>query len=309
MGLTLLAQAQIPLTLWWEAFNTATYLINQLATLVLNHKSPFQSLFKKILDYKFLHPFGCAAYPCLTPYNTHKLLFHSLKCLFLGYSDNHKCYICLSPHGRIYISRHVIFDHADFPYPSFLNTQNTTQPETTQQLFKLASQTQNTGNRSSSSAVIVEHSSQLNRYIHDSFPPSSSHNTHFPYVPQCGEKNDPSSSSSTRYALPSQKFNTLPLPEPNTLPSIDSDSSTRYALPPVQNTTNTHPMTIRSKTGITKPKHPFVGNVSTTGAPNTVTAALQNPVWSATMKAEFSALQKNNTWTLVPALPHMNIVG
>lgn len=27
------------------------------------------------------------------------------------------------------------------------------------------------------------------------------------------------------------------------------------------------------------------------------------------MKCEFSALQKNNTWTLVPPSPHMNIVG
>lgn len=104
MGLTILTQAKMPLTFWWEAFHTATYLINRLPTPILSQKTPFKILFKKQPDYKFLHPFGCAAYPCLTPYNSQKLQFHSTKCLSVGYSDNHKGYTCISWQG-IYFSK------------------------------------------------------------------------------------------------------------------------------------------------------------------------------------------------------------
>lgn len=51
--------------------------------------------------------------------------FHSTKCVFLGYCDNKKGFKCLSPQGRIYISRHVVFDHNPFPYLTlFKNQQN-----------------------------------------------------------------------------------------------------------------------------------------------------------------------------------------
>lgn len=73
VGLTLLAQAQLPMEFLWEAFHTATFLINRLPTLILSDSSPYQVLFQKIPDYNALHPFGCAIFPCLTPYNNNKL--------------------------------------------------------------------------------------------------------------------------------------------------------------------------------------------------------------------------------------------
>lgn len=66
VGLTILSHAQMPLTFWWKAFHTATYLINRLSTPILHHKSPFQTLFNKIPYYNSLHPFVCVAYPCIT---------------------------------------------------------------------------------------------------------------------------------------------------------------------------------------------------------------------------------------------------
>lgn len=103
-GLTLLAQAKISLDFLWEAFHTAVYLINRLPTPLLSNKSPLHVLYKKVPDYKAFHPFGCAMFLCLTPYNSNKLQFHSIKCLFFGYSDSHKGYKCLSPQGRISLS-------------------------------------------------------------------------------------------------------------------------------------------------------------------------------------------------------------
>ena len=63
IGLTLLANASLPLKFWDHAFMIATYLINRLPSLNTKNKSSYQILFNKIPDYKFLKIFGCACYP------------------------------------------------------------------------------------------------------------------------------------------------------------------------------------------------------------------------------------------------------
>lgn len=121
-GLTPLVQAQMPLQYWWEAFSTAVYLINRLPSQVTQNETPYSLILHKEPDYKLLKPFGCACYPCLKPYNQHKLQFHTTRCVFLGYSNSHKGYKCLNSHGRIFISRHVIFNEDHFPFrDGFLN--------------------------------------------------------------------------------------------------------------------------------------------------------------------------------------------
>lgn len=40
-GLAMFAQAKMPLTYWWDAFHTATFLINQIRTSVIEGKDPF----------------------------------------------------------------------------------------------------------------------------------------------------------------------------------------------------------------------------------------------------------------------------
>lgn len=115
-GLTLLAQSGLPMSFWWSSFHTATFLINRLPTPVLQHQSPYFRLYGKKPDYVFLKSFGCACYPFLRPYNTSKLLFRTSKCLFLGYSSDHRGYQCLHPSGRIYTSRTVEFHEQEFPY-------------------------------------------------------------------------------------------------------------------------------------------------------------------------------------------------
>ncbi|KAA8538352.1 hypothetical protein F0562_027825 [Nyssa sinensis] len=118
-GLAMLAHAHLLLTYWVEAFNTAIFLINKLPTAVLHNQSPFQFLLNKSPDYSCIKVFGCICYPLLRPYNHHKLLFRSKKCIFLGYSSNHKGYRCLDPStSRVYLSRHVIFDEAQFSAPT-----------------------------------------------------------------------------------------------------------------------------------------------------------------------------------------------
>jgi hypothetical protein len=121
-GLTLLANASVPFSYWDDAFLTSTYLINCLPSPVTHNKSPLEILYHKVPDYNFLKTFGCACWPHLLPYNTHKLDFRSKQCIFLGYSLNHKGYRCLDPiTNRIYIARNVIFDETVFPFSMSLS--------------------------------------------------------------------------------------------------------------------------------------------------------------------------------------------
>jgi histone deacetylase 1/2 len=65
VGLSLLAHSNLPMIYWEDAFQTATYIINRLPTPVLNQKSPFEILYNKIPDYRFMRVFGCACWPNL----------------------------------------------------------------------------------------------------------------------------------------------------------------------------------------------------------------------------------------------------
>lgn len=115
-GLTLLANASLPLIFWDEAFRTSVFLFNRLPTPLLQNKSPLEELFKIKPNYSTLKVFGCACYPNIKPLNRHKLQFRSTCCTFLGYSLNYKGYKCLDSNGRIIMSRDVIFDENSFPY-------------------------------------------------------------------------------------------------------------------------------------------------------------------------------------------------
>jgi len=102
---------------WEDAFLTAVYIINRLPTPILQHKSPYEMVNNSKPDFNFLRVFGCACWPYLRPYNKHKMDFRSKTCIFIGYSIGHRGYKCLDVStGKIYVSRHVVFDESLFPY-------------------------------------------------------------------------------------------------------------------------------------------------------------------------------------------------
>ncbi|GAA0171887.1 hypothetical protein LIER_25821 [Lithospermum erythrorhizon] len=116
-GLSLLAAASMPLTYWDDAFATSVYLINKLPTKVLGYISPYQMSISRSPTYLFLKVFGCQCFPYLRPYNKYKFQYRSILCIFTGYSPQYKGYQCLHlPTGRVYISRHVVFDESIFPF-------------------------------------------------------------------------------------------------------------------------------------------------------------------------------------------------
>jgi histone deacetylase 1/2 len=117
VGLSLLAHASMPIKYWDQAFLAATYLINHIPSNLLQNSCPLEVLFQEKPDYSMLRTFGCACWPNLRPYNTHKLAFCSTRCAFLGYSQLHKGFKCLDISSRrIYTSRDVVFDEQIFPF-------------------------------------------------------------------------------------------------------------------------------------------------------------------------------------------------
>lgn len=110
-------QSKTPLKFWVEAFYSVNFISNLLPSPSLNQKIPSEILFKKARDYSFLRVFGFVCYPCLRPFTQYKFEPRSLQCIFLGYHSQYKGYQCLyPPTGRVYISRHVVFDESCFPF-------------------------------------------------------------------------------------------------------------------------------------------------------------------------------------------------
>jgi hypothetical protein len=112
----LLFQASLPASYWAEALHTATHLLNRLPSKAVRHPTPHFALYGTTPSYDHLRVFGCACYPNTSATAPHKLSPRSTRCLFLGYSPDHKGYRCLDlTSHRIIISRHVIFDEDVFP--------------------------------------------------------------------------------------------------------------------------------------------------------------------------------------------------
>ena len=133
LGLTLLAQANLPFKFWWDVVHTTVYHINRLPTRILNFSSPYEKLFNHTPNYFFLKCFGCLYYPYLRDFNKYKFDFHTSKCIFIGYNPSHKGGKCVTSSGQVHILRHVTFDETIFPYLTdivFNLSQSNKHPET-----------------------------------------------------------------------------------------------------------------------------------------------------------------------------------
>ncbi|KAK9200255.1 hypothetical protein WN944_015452 [Citrus x changshan-huyou] len=114
----------------------------------------------------------------------------------------------------------------------------------------------------------------------------------------------PASSASS----PNQSITASHLPSPVQHPTTISppEQSSQFAQQSLSAQTG-HPMVIRSKAGIFKPKTYLA--VTQNLEPQSVKAALIDIKWREAMQVEFDALQNNKTWTLVPREQAGKIVG
>jgi histone deacetylase 1/2 len=116
---SLLVHASMPLNFWDEAFLTVVFLINRSPSKVIQQHTSYEHLHGVAPDYTFLRSFGCAVWPNLRPYNSRKFEFHSKRCVFVGYNNQHKGFKCLDRvEGHVHISCDVVFDEHSFPFAS-----------------------------------------------------------------------------------------------------------------------------------------------------------------------------------------------
>jgi hypothetical protein len=107
----------MPICYWVKALHTATYLLNRLPCKAISASYPYVALYDAAPSYEHLPIFDCVCYPNLFAQATHKLAPRFTRCVFLGYSADHKGYRCLDlSTNNIVVSQHVIFDEAVFPF-------------------------------------------------------------------------------------------------------------------------------------------------------------------------------------------------
>lgn len=184
----------------------------------MSKSSPWEQRLKKCPDYSHLRIFYYNCFPWLKPYTQSKLDPKSKPCVFIGYNLSHKGYRCLDPTtNRIYISRHVHFDEATFPFHN-------------PNLLQVHSQ-HSTGSSSPYSSPFSF--TFPNLYSSSQYFPISQ-STHISPIPT---------------VVPSSTSNTNPAPIPPTLPKSQSPlthfAPTSFALPdPAPTTASIHPMQI-----------------------------------------------------------------
>jgi hypothetical protein len=315
-GLALLAQSKLPITYWVDAFNTAVYLINRLPTAVLKYQSPYAKLLHKSPNYSLLRTFGCACYPLLRPYNNHKLMYRSKKCIFLGYCSNYRGYKCYDPISKkTIISRHVIFDEHTFPAQDWISS--ISKPP-------------------ANGSVPIQVNSSIPALVSTIVP------THTPPPSATLIHNTPQSPSPTPEptSLPISHIqhddtpcSSPPIPSSLAADTLISSSTSHSSQPAAENADATpaaplptHPMTTRLRDGTrrSKPfpnyklysstKHPLLAlHTSATSAdlpptPTRFSQAAKSHHWIKAMTEEFAALQTNHTWTLCPRPSNKNII-
>lgn len=81
----------LPLKFWGESLIIATYLINQLSTPVLNHKSPYELLYGKPPTYTHLCAFWCF-YDATNLQPLAKFSSRAHQCIFIRYPSSQEAY-------------------------------------------------------------------------------------------------------------------------------------------------------------------------------------------------------------------------
>uniref|UniRef100_A0A2N9EVL6 Integrase catalytic domain-containing protein n=1 Tax=Fagus sylvatica TaxID=28930 RepID=A0A2N9EVL6_FAGSY len=279
-GLALLAHSGLSTKYWVDAFLTAIYLINRLPTPTISNQTPYYKLFHHDPDYNILRTFGCACFPLMRPYNPHKLAFRSKKCIFLGYSSNHRGYRCLDfSTNRVYISRDVVFNEQDFPAktsPSLrVSTENPRLEESV-----LLPPPPHSGLSPPSSPPLIS-LTEL-----DTTPPSP-----------------PSTTPTSLPPLPETTFSSIPFEPPQ-------DPPPTHRMITRSMTGSTRPKSFRDHQLYYSTSHPLKAFHSSLvpSEPNTYNQASKQPEWLAAMEAEFGALTTNGTWSLCPRPPNRKII-
>jgi Reverse transcriptase (RNA-dependent DNA polymerase)/GAG-pre-integrase domain/gag-polypeptide of LTR copia-type len=315
LSLAIMSHASIPLHFWDHIFQSVVFLINRLPP---SHSSatssPYHLLYNSNPDYTFLRVLGCLCYPLLRPYNSHKLQFRSLPCIFLGYSTTQKGYKCYHiATNKIYMTRNVRFVEHIFPFSSvFSSTGDSISAQHPQTATHLGLQSVSSSPLAAPSRPTSSACTMSSPAIH-----SGLHSTN--YGPS---HTTPSSPAVLAQSVPHSTHETAPTSQTSTQPI----SPTQSGLSP--STVSTTPINIPSHSMVTRhqdntrkiksfpdhvtyltTKHPLPPIPDDYIEPTTFHQANKIPQWRAAMAQELNALLLNKIWVLVPPSADYNIIG
>ena len=234
-------------------------------------KSPHERLFQNKPDYSMLRVFGSACYPCLRPVSQHKFDPRSLQCVFLGYNSQYKGYRCLyPPTGKVYISRHVLFGEDDFPFKTRYQKMIPAYQTALLKSWQMASPRDKEKKEDSPIQLLPR--------------PTQEEANHQPQDQDI------------------QQDHLSDNDEGNIHNQIEAE--------PEVGDQNAHPMTTRSKAGITKPNSRYVMLASkfTPEEPRNIDEAMKHPAWTDPAPEKIRRIHMLKTWTLVPRTPDMHVL-
>ena len=108
---SMLSEKKIPKTFWSKAVNWTVHILNRSPTLAVKNKTPEEawSGFKPLVAY--FRVFGCVSHVHIPDCKRTKLDDKSVRCVFLGVSEESKAYRLYDPISqKIIISRDVVFE-------------------------------------------------------------------------------------------------------------------------------------------------------------------------------------------------------
>ncbi|WVZ85197.1 hypothetical protein U9M48_032147 [Paspalum notatum var. saurae] len=339
---TLLFQASLPARFWAESLHTATYLINRLPSTASPAPTLHHALFGTPSRYDHLRVFGCVYYPNTSATAPHKLVPRSTRCVFLGYSPDHKGYRCFDlTSRRVLISRHVVFDESVFlsppppPQPPTLSPPPVCLPDAPVP-FPVVPAAPRVAPASPAAPRAAPESPRAPRAAPEA-PSSSAASRAAPEAPLSPAGPRAAPRPPLRYAQPVRVYQrrtvvspapTPPLPAspvlaPSTSPPAGPPEPPRHPRlaarvestvyhPPVleRDPRHLHPMVTRRAAGVLRSAalSTAVAEPGISPVPFSVRDALADPHWRRAMEEEYTALLANQTWDLVPPPPGGNVV-
>ncbi|CAL1359030.1 unnamed protein product [Linum trigynum] len=293
--------SKVPTGFWVEAVHTIVYLINSQITPLLGQRSPYQALYSKLPDYSFLRIFGCTCFVLLQRKERHKLAPKVARCIFMGYSDKHKGYMCYDPVARrMRVAYHVKFLENHMHYHS-----SPTEASTAETLAFL----QNWPSFETTPSIPLELTTDSS---------STSSGTHGePTSPTASGHGSPSSSSGSTsrdssYGASSTSGSSShsASSSPSSASSGSSSTATAQSTPP---TPPVLPLRRSARSTLGRPPARMSDFISYSTepifVPRSYSQAVRDPRWNSAMRVEMDALEENHTWELVPRLDGMSVIG
>ena len=120
MARAMLSDAGLPNTYWGDAILYVTHILNCVPMQALDEDlTPHEAFTGNKPSVMHLRIFGCKVHVHIPDAKRRKLNAKSIKCIFLGFVENRKAYICMQrPSGQVFESRDVVFDEGSASGPS-----------------------------------------------------------------------------------------------------------------------------------------------------------------------------------------------